>query len=311
MDRFQTESEFLKYGNEVMLTRENLIKVRLKPNLTSKREFVYICLHNYECGNLAAMFTAIIQGLLLADFTNRNFQICVFEPCEFQKLYLPKSYDWACKHTEMYWNEPKFFAENLYLTNSSSLVEKVINNDKTDSIFYTVKNSFLSDIIKIKNKPEKWINLTTVELYQTLHGLIFYKTDFLSRKIKRVLNQNQGELKCISGETGKRPGVIKYMYSRIYTFVQWIIDIIPDIEVTGEWELTHDTTLFISTNSEKFFETAEKAFNKSSEVSNAKKRFKLNFVKLDGNFRSIEDDRATCDNMVRKVLEFEVGFFLD
>ena len=307
MEIYQTEEEYIKYGNEFMLSRENLIKVHLKPNSTTKRELVYICLHNYQCGNLASMMMAITQGLLLADITNRNFQICVFEPCQFQHLYLPVSYNWTCTHMEMYWNEPDFFSKNVYFTKSGTLVENVLKDENRNSIFYTVTESFLKDISKIPNLPRKWAQLSQVELYQTLHGLIFYKSNFLASAVNRALRDYAGELKCLSVEIGKRTSVTNFIYSRLPTFVQWMVDVTPDIEIVGVWELDHDTTVMVATNSEEFFKASEVAFEKTIPVSNSKKEFKLNFLKLEQPIGKMDEADAKCEHMERSVIEFEVS----
>ena len=69
--------------------------MRFNPNNT--RELVYICLHSYQCGSWGDMVVSILQGLLLAITTNRNFQICVTSPCDFEKFYSPANYNWKCR----------------------------------------------------------------------------------------------------------------------------------------------------------------------------------------------------------------------
>ena len=65
--------------------------------------------------------------------------------------------------------------------------------------------------------------------------------------------------------------------------------------------------LLASVNSKILHESIRKAFQRSVNVSNPEKKFRMGLIDVEGKIGNMNLDQATCENMKRSVIEFEVS----
>ena len=111
----------------------------------------------------------------------------------------------------------------------------------------------------------------------------------------------------MSLDIGTQSNVIRFVFSYIYIWTQWLVDIVPDIRLHGEYDMTHNISVMVSVNHEKLREAVGKAFQKVQNLSNPDRKYILNLVSVPGKIWETSAEKTTCDQMARSAVELEVS----